>query len=286
CTNAPARWSRTVRTWSHSWRPTWWLRLSRAASAKPVLVLTAVRRVGCTPRGGRHSSPRTGSTCRSAFSFPSISISHRHWASSSHSRRWARLLLRHRNRWRTAMNDFELPEVFDPSQYEGTADFVPIRPSWQSAQIVEVSRKEAQNNSSSTYILAVFEIIEGEHKGRKIFQNITLTNQNQQAVEIGQRLLTDICNALKIGPLKNLEVLLYKPMKVRVGIKRDKDGVYPDRNQITQVRAYDFVPKRGGGSASVTAPAAPSAGLSSPSPSSSTSSAVMPGGSAPWRQQQ
>jgi len=183
-------------------------------------------------------------------------------------------------------NDFELPEVFDPSQYEGTADFVPIRPSWQSAQIVEVSRKEAQNNSSSTYILAVFEIIEGEHKGRKIFQNITLTNQNQQAVEIGQRLLTDICNALKIGSLKNLEVLQYKPMKVRVGIKRDKDGVYPDRNQISQVRPYDFVPKqRGGGSTSVTAPL--------PQPASSGSATTSPpsapatlGGSAPWRQQQ
>jgi hypothetical protein len=185
-------------------------------------------------------------------------------------------------------NDFELPEVFDPSQYEGTADLVPIPPGWQSAQIVEASCKEALNNSSSTYVLAVFEITEGAHKGRKIFQNVTLTNPNQQAVEIGQRLLTDICNALKIGPLKNLEVLQYKPMKVRVGIKRDKDGVYPDRNQITQVRPYDFVPRRGGAPASVTAPSAPSAGPSagSSSPSSSASSATMPGGSAPWRQQQ
>ena len=181
-------------------------------------------------------------------------------------------------------NEFELPEVFDPSQYAGTTDLVPIPPGWQSAHIVEASYKEVLNNSTSTYMLAVFEIIEGEHKGRKIFQNVTLTNQNQQAVEIGQRLLTDICNALKIGSLKNLEVLQYKPMKVRVGIKRDKDGVYPDRNQITQVRSYDFVPKRGGGPASVTVSSAPSVGSSSPS--SSASSAAMPGGSAPWRQQQ
>ena len=183
------------------------------------------------------------------------------------------------------MSDFELPEVFDPSQYEGTADFVPIPPGWQSAQIVEASRKEALSNSSSTYVLAIFEIIEGAYKGRKIFQNVTLTTQNQQAVEIGQRLLTDICNALKIGPLKNLEVLQYKPMKVRVGIKRDKDGVYPDRNQITQVRPYDFMPKRGGGIASVTAPSAPSAGSGSAA-TSPPSAPVTPGGSAPWRQQQ
>jgi uncharacterized protein DUF669 len=183
-------------------------------------------------------------------------------------------------------NEFELPEVFDPSQYEGTADFVPIPPGWQSAQIVEASCKEALNNSSSTYMLAVFEIVEGEHKGRKIFQNVTLTNQNQQAVEIGQRLLTDICNALKIGPLKNLEVLQYKPMKVRVGIKRDKDRVYPDRNQITQVRPYDFVPKHGG---AVTAPLPQPAGsgLAATSPPAGARPApASPGSSAPWRQQQ
>ena len=58
-------------------------------------------------------------------------------------------------------NEFELPEVFDPSQYVGTTDLVPIPPGWQSAQIVEASRKEALSNSSSTYVLAIFEIIEG-----------------------------------------------------------------------------------------------------------------------------
>ena len=186
-------------------------------------------------------------------------------------------------------NDFELPEVFDPSQYEGTADLVPIPPGWQSAHIVEASYKEVLNNSTSTYMLAVFEIIEGEHKGRKIFQNVTLTNRNQQAVEIGTRLLKDICESVKTGPLKNLEVLQYKPMKVRVGIKRDKDGVYPDRNQITQVRAYDFVPKRGGGSTSVTAPLpqpASSGSATTSPPSVSRPAPATPGGSAPWRQQQ
>src|SRR5262245_13502172 len=163
---------------------------------------------GFTPKGARHSSPRTDSTCQSALSSPSTSISHRHWASSSRSRRWARLSLRHPNRWRPSMsNEFELPEVFDPSQYVGTTDLVPIPPGWQSAQIVEASRKEALNNRASTYVLAVFEILEGANNVRKIIHNVTCTNANQQAVEIGQRLLTDICNALKIGPLKNLEVL-------------------------------------------------------------------------------
>ena len=184
------------------------------------------------------------------------------------------------------MSSEELPEVFDPSQYEGT-DFVPIPPGWQSAQIVEASRKEALNNSASTYVLAVFEILEGAHKGRKIFQNVTLTNANQQAVEIGTRLLKDICESVKTGPLKNLEVLLYKPVKVRLGIKRDKDGIYPDRNQVTQVRPYDYEPPKRGGGPALASPSSPQpagSGSAAASPPSLSAPAT-PGGSAPWRQQ-
>src|SRR5215510_3123755 len=119
---------------------------------------------GCTPNRARHSSPKIVLVCPSAISFLSASISRRHWASSSRSRRWARLSLRHQNRWRLSMsNDFELPEIFDPSQYEGTEDFVPIPKGWYSAQIIEASCKAAQMNPNNTYMLAVFEVIEGEH---------------------------------------------------------------------------------------------------------------------------
>jgi hypothetical protein len=202
-------------------------------------------------------------------------------------------------------SEFELPEVFDPSLYEGTADLLPIPNGWYSAHIVEASHREALNNSASTYLLAVFEVLTEQYKGRKIFHNITLTNQNQTAVTIGQHLLTDICRALKIEQLQNLEVLLYKPAQVRVGIKRDKDGIYPDKNQITQVRPYDYAPPRRGGAfssspqpaglgspsaspqpaGSGSATASPSSSASpSPSPSPAPAPAA-PGGSAPWRQQ-
>ena len=68
---------------------------------------------------------------------------------------------------------------------------------WYQAQIIESEVRDA-SNGNGTYLLAVFEILEGEYRGRKIFQNVTLQNQNQQAVEIGQRLLTDIYNAVGI----------------------------------------------------------------------------------------
>jgi hypothetical protein len=123
-------------------------------------------------------------------------------------------------------------KIFDPSAHEGT-DFKCFPPDWYLAQIIENQVRDASNGNGD-YLLAVFEILEGEYRGRRIYQNVTLHNQNQQAVEIGQRLLTDIYTAIgHTGPTRDIRVMLFKPVKAPVGIKRDKDGVYPDRNCVT-----------------------------------------------------
>src|SRR5215831_4644826 len=148
------------------------------------------RHAGCIVRDGRHSSRRTATACPSASEFRSTSISCPRWASSSRSRRRARLPLWHPKQRRQIMSEFdELPETFDPSTHEGTRDLEPFPPGWYPAQIVENSI-ECAKNGNGTYLLAVFEILSGEHKGR-VYQNVTLQNVSQQAVEIGQRLLKD-----------------------------------------------------------------------------------------------
>src|SRR5215813_1302951 len=198
------------------------------------------------------------------------------------------------------MSEFdELPETFDPSTHEGTHDFEPFPPGWYQAQMIENSVEHARNGNGM-YLFAVFEILSGDHRGRKIYQNVTLQNASQQAVEIGQRLLTDIYTAIGItAPTRDIGVMLFKPVMARVGIKRDRDGVYPDRNCVTSVRPPDYQPpKRGASAATVAAtaheqPAAPAAGkpsASSPTPSptpspppSPTPKPAAPKGDAPWR---
>ena len=191
------------------------------------------------------------------------------------------------------MSEFdELPETFDPSTHEGTRDFEPFPPGWYLAQMIENSVEHARNRNGM-YLLAVFEVLSGDHRGRKIYQNVTLQNANQQAVEIGQRLLTDIYTAVGItAPTKDIGVMLFKPVMVRVGIKRDKDGVYLDRNCITSVRPPGYQPKRGRYASAVTvaapaheqpaAPAAPKSPAPSPTPSPTPKPAT-PQGDAPWR---
>jgi hypothetical protein len=189
------------------------------------------------------------------------------------------------------MSEFdELPETFDPSTHEGT-DLKPIPPGWYSAQIVENSVEHAKNGNG-TYLLAVFEILGDDYKGRRIFHNITLQNASQQAVEIGQRLLKDIYDNVGVtGPTRDIQVMLFKPVMARVGIKRDKDGVYADRNCITSVRSPDYQPSKQRRNTSAaaappreqsTAPAAPKSPAPSPTPSPTPKPAT-PQGDAPWR---
>jgi hypothetical protein len=191
------------------------------------------------------------------------------------------------------MSEFdELPETFDPSTHEGT-DLKPIPPGWYQAQIVENSVEYAKNGNG-TYLLAVFEILSSEHKGRRVYQNVTLQNVNQQAVEIGQRLLKDIYDSVGVtGPTRDIQVMLFKPVMARTGIKVDKDGIYPDRNCVTQVRPPDYQPKRGRNAltpataatppreeAALAAPKSPAP--SSPAPSSAPKPTALRG-DAPWR---
>src|SRR5262249_60782767 len=106
----------------------------------------------------------------------------------------------------------------EPSGNEGP-DLKPIPPGWYQAQITETSVQTAQNGNG-TYLLAVFEILGSEYKGRRVYQNITLQNVNQQAVEIGQRLLKDIYDSVGVtGPTRDIKVMLFKPVMARIDRK-------------------------------------------------------------------
>jgi uncharacterized protein DUF669 len=174
----------------------------------------------------------------------------------------------------------ELPETFDPGAHSST-DCVP--PGWYSAHVIEATVCDARNGNG-TYLLAVFEILAGEYKNRKIFQNVTLQNASQQAVEIGARLLKDMYEAIgHAGPTRSTGILLYKPVMARVGIKRDNDGVYDDRNCISKVKGPDYQPK-GVSGLSKTSPVPPKGPVTPPTSAGPGSSGPgSSGGSAPWR---
>jgi hypothetical protein len=174
----------------------------------------------------------------------------------------------------------QLPETFDPENQVGNSwDLLPIDE--YAAAIIEIA--VAQPKSGDGYYVAVtWKIDEGDYEGRQVWQRITFLHSSEQAQTIGRKQLKDLCNATGLGGehVEDVEVFLFKRAKIKVGIERDKDGIYDDKNVVKRILPLD-------------APAQPASAKPDPKPSTPTTAkpqpaakppAARPGGSAPWHQ--
>ena len=128
----------------------------------------------------------------------------------------------------------QFPETFDPTTQEGNSwDVLPVGE--YVAQVVEASIQ--QPNSGDGYHLALtWKIIEGDYEGRQVWQRITYLHSSEQAQTIGRKMLKDLCVATGVAKqFDDVEVFLFKPVRIRLGIERDKQGVYPDKNRISRI---------------------------------------------------
>jgi Protein of unknown function (DUF669) len=128
----------------------------------------------------------------------------------------------------------QFPETFDPTTQEGNSyDVLPVGE--YVAQVVEASIQ--QPNSGDGYHLALtWKIIEGDYEGRQVWQRITYLHSSEQAQTIGRKTLKDLCVATDVAEqVDDAEVFLFKPVRIRLGIERDKQGVYPDKNRISRI---------------------------------------------------
>jgi hypothetical protein len=167
-------------------------------------------------------------------------------------------------------NSSQLPEFFDPSQQEGS-NFDLLTAGVYPAQIIEASVSTPQSLDGHG-IRLTWQITEGDYENRHVWQNITFQHSNTQAQEIGRRQLKDLCVACGITTgIHSLDPFKFIPCKIRVGIKKDKNGVYDDKNVVTRVWPASYEPPS---SASGSRPPKPQAAWASPQtpPKSATAS--------------
>jgi hypothetical protein len=118
------------------------------------------------------------------------------------------------------MSDF----YFDPSQQEGSIyDLLPI--GIYSAHIIDAEIAIPQSQDGQNVKLT-WQITEGPYENRQVWQNIPFVHSSTQAQEIGRRQLKDLCVACGITTgISGPDVFKFILCKIRVGIKKDKDGV-------------------------------------------------------------
>ena len=147
---------------------------------------------------------------------------------------------------------------FDANSVEPTTAYELLPAGKYRAQIVE-SEMRVTRNGMGQFLWLMLDILEGEQKGRKIFDQLNLVNPNPTTVEIAQRTLSAICHATGKMHVSDSEELHLIPMTIQVKVKPPKNG-YGESNAI----AY-LPPEKGAASAARTSkPASDPAGSSAP----------------------
>lgn len=109
---------------------------------------------------------------------------------------------------------------FDASQVPEQEDFSAL-PEGQYVVIATASEMKPTKNGNGEYLQFVFEVIDGQYKGRKLWARLNLKNQNQTAVDIAQRELAAICKAVGIIKPSDSAELHNKPLTVTVAVEID-----------------------------------------------------------------
>jgi hypothetical protein len=95
---------------------------------------------------------------------------------------------------------------------------------------IKWTEKKETKNPGSFYLQMQLEIIDGNYKGRQVFDRLNLWNANAQAVEIAQRTLATICHAVGMLKVKNHEEFRGKTLQAKLSIRSDEK--YGDSNEV------------------------------------------------------
>lgn len=134
------------------------------------------------------------------------------------------------------MNNFEedlgdlIPnrENIDPV----SMDFEPIPAGHYKAHIVETEVKDTKSGNGGKILLVTWELLEGNHKGRRLLGNFNIINPSADAERIGQGQLSALSKALGYPciPPKRAK-LLNRPHLIKVTLD-NSNPAYPNKNVV------------------------------------------------------
>jgi len=122
---------------------------------------------------------------------------------------------------------------YDATQHDPTNPFDPVPAGTYTVAITASEMKPTQAGDGK-FLKLEFTIIDGEYRGRKVWDRLNLSNPNQTAVSIAQSTLSAICHAVNVlQPRDSLE-LHNLPLTARVTVKRREDT----GDLTNEVKAY------------------------------------------------
>lgn len=160
---------------------------------------------------------------------------------------------------------------FDATTVDPRSTFDPI-PNGTYRMHVTSSEVKATKDGKGRYLQLVLAVLDGEYKGRQVWERLNIVNPNPTAQDIAQRQLSAICHATGVLKLANSSQLHHIPMMVSVVVKKS-DGYDPSN----EIKKYEPDPASGVGVQPAPAGAAGNSGILA-APSNATPAATTP----PW----
>ena len=119
---------------------------------------------------------------------------------------------------------------FDASQVEPSKPFEPL-PNGDYVCVISASEEKSTASGNGHYLELNVEVIDGECKGRRVFERLNLDNPNATAVEIAKRTLSAICHAVGVIQPRDAMELHGKPFvaSIKVEARNDKPGEFTNR---------------------------------------------------------
>lgn len=124
---------------------------------------------------------------------------------------------------------------FNAAQVQPQASFDPIPAGKYICQITESEIKSTKAGTGQQLVLT-WEVLDGEFKGRKIWDRLNISNPNKQAEQISQAALSAICHACGVMQLQDSSQLHAKPMRIRVTVEKSEG--YEASNKV---KGYEAV---------------------------------------------
>lgn len=112
---------------------------------------------------------------------------------------------------------------FDAHEVEPNIGFDPI-PAGKYLAVINSSEMKPTKAGTGEYLELELEVIEGPHKGRKLWDRLTLRHPNDLTVQIAKGTLSSICRAVGVMKPNDSVELHNLPMTITVGCKKREDN--------------------------------------------------------------
>lgn len=106
--------------------------------------------------------------------------------------------------------------------------------------LCEITKSAIKETKAKTgkYLSLHISIIDGDHAGNLVFDNLNIENPNPKAVQIAKRKLKQLCEAISLDELEDTAELHGVPFTANIKVK-DASGGWPAKNEVNSYMGAD-----------------------------------------------